>query len=308
MKLMKAFPGGTLLVPMFVSALITTFVPNLFKIGGLTEAIFSGASMSFLLASAVFLSGTLLNLRVIGKVFRRYGILMATRLLVNTIFGILYVKFFGLEGIFGISSIAFIVTLTSMNPTIFLAIMNDYGDEVDKAAFGFLALCSIPVVPMFIYGLTSPTEINFMPLMSTLFPLLIGIIIGNLDKDLAKYLSSGMNYIIFFLGWTVGAGINLLDALKSGLPGILMALLYYLISFVPVFLVEKIILKREGIGAVGMSTIAGLSASIPLMMTTTNPELTPYSSGAAAIVSLCVIISAIVSPSLAKKLHKKNND
>lgn len=93
MKLMKAFPGGTLLVPMFVSALITTFAPNLFKIGGLTEAIFSGASMSFLLASAVFLSGTLLNLKVIGKVFRRYGILMATRLLVNTIFGILYVKF-----------------------------------------------------------------------------------------------------------------------------------------------------------------------------------------------------------------------
>lgn len=38
-----------------------------------------------------------------------------------------------------------------MNPTIFLAIMNDYGDEVDKAAFGFLALCSIPVVPMFTY-------------------------------------------------------------------------------------------------------------------------------------------------------------
>lgn len=86
------------------------------------------------------------------------------------------------------------------------------------------------LVPMFIYGLTSPTEINFMPLMSILFPLLIGIIIGNLDKDLAKYLSSGMNYIIFFLGWTVGAGINLLDALKSGLPGILMVLLYYLIS------------------------------------------------------------------------------
>lgn len=54
-----------------------------------------------------------------------------------------------------------------------------------------------------------------------------------------------------------------------------------------------------------MSTIAGLSASIPLMMTTTNPELTPYSSGAAAIVSLCVIISVIVSPSLAKKLYDK---
>lgn len=73
------------------------FCTNLFKIGGLTEAIFSGASMSFLLASAVFLSGTLLNLKVIGKVFRRYGILMATRLLVNTIFGIFVCKIFWLR-------------------------------------------------------------------------------------------------------------------------------------------------------------------------------------------------------------------
>lgn len=37
LKFMKKFPGGTLLIPMFVSALFYTFAPNLFKIGGVTE-------------------------------------------------------------------------------------------------------------------------------------------------------------------------------------------------------------------------------------------------------------------------------
>lgn len=307
MKLMKSFPGGTLLIPMFISALITTFVPDLFKIGGLTEAIFSGASMNFLLASAVFLSGTLLNFQVLGKVFNRYGILIATRLIVNTVLGVLYVKLFGLNGIFGVSAIAFIATITSLNPTIFLAIMNDYGDDIDRAAFGLLSLVASPVIPMFIYGLTSPTSLDLMPIYSTLIPLVIGVIIGNLDKELAKYLSSGMSYIIFFLGWTVGAGINLLDAVKAGIPGVLMAIMYYLVSFVPVFIVEVVLLKRKGIGAVGMSTIAGLSASIPMMMSSTNKELIEYAPTSAVIVSLCVVISAIVSPALAKKLHKKGN-
>ncbi|MCW6678340.1 2-keto-3-deoxygluconate permease [Anaerococcus sp. NML200574] len=63
-------------------------------------------------------------------------------------------------------------------------------------------------------------------------------------------------------------------------------------------------MKRKGISAVAMSTLAGVSASVPMLMTGSNPELVPYAGSAAAIVSLCVVLSAIISPSLAKKLHK----
>lgn len=41
MKLMKKIPGGTLLVPMMISAIIHTFFPNLFNIGGVTEALWT---------------------------------------------------------------------------------------------------------------------------------------------------------------------------------------------------------------------------------------------------------------------------
>lgn len=304
MKLMKSFPGGTLLVPIFISALITTFVPDLFKIGGLTESIFSGVSMNFLLASAVFLSGTLLNFSVLGHVIKRYGLLILTRLIFNTVFGVIFAKFFGLAGIFGISSISFIVCLTSLNPTIFLAIVNDYGDETDKAAFGILSLVASPVIPMFIYGLTSPTDLDLMPIISTMIPLGVGVLIGNLDKELADFLGSGMSYIIFFLGWTVGASINLLDAFSAGLSGLVMIIFYYLISFVPLFIIERFFMKRKGVSAIAMSTLAGVSASVPMLMAGSNPELVPYAGSAAAIVSLCVVLSAIISPSLAKKLHK----
>ena len=54
-----------------------------------------------------------------------------------------------------------------------------------------------------------------MPIISTLIPLLIGIILGNLDKELGKFLSSGMPFMIFMLGWSIGASINLIDALSA---------------------------------------------------------------------------------------------
>lgn len=305
LKLMKKFPGGTLLIPMLISSIIGTFFPKLFLIGGPTEALFSGQGLNFILGSIVMLSGCSLNLSSIVQVFKRYGIILSARLLFNTIVGILFVKLFGLDGVLGLSAIAFIVAITSMNPSLFLALSQDYGDEVDQNAFGLLAAVSTPIVPMFIYGLISPTPLDFMSLVSIVIPLIIGIVIGNLDKELGAFLTSGMGLIIILLGWSVGAKINLLDATKAGLPGILMVVLYYLLAVLPVFVVERTVLKRKGISSIAISTMAGLSASVPLMMLENNPELIPYSGEAAAVVTLGVIGTAIISPMLINWLDKR---
>ena len=52
--------------------------------------------------------------------------------------------------------------------------------------------------------------------------------------------------MIFALGFSVGHGINLLDAVRAGFSGIVMAILYYILVFVPMFFVERKVLKREG--------------------------------------------------------------
>ncbi|MFZ7333075.1 2-keto-3-deoxygluconate permease [Streptococcus pluranimalium] len=305
MKLMKSIPGGTLLIPMLISAIIHTFSPTFFNIGGLTQAMFSGEAINFILGAAVFLSGCTLKLKTLTQVFKNYGVLLLARFIISTVASLIFIKLFGLDGIWGLSAIAFICTLTSMNPTLFLALMKDYGDESDQAAFGLVAVMALPIIPMFIYGLTSPTPLNFMPILSTLFPLVLGIIIGNLDHDLSQHMAPAMGFIIIMLGWGVGANINLFEAMKAGLPGIMIAILYYLIGALPLILIEKYILKRSGASATALSTVAGLSASIPLLMVVSNPELKDYASQSAAITSLVVVCTAIIAPILCQKFAEK---
>ncbi len=305
MKLMKRFPGGTLLIPMLVAAIINTFLPNAFKIGGFTEAFFTGKSLSFILGAAIFLSGCCLKISTLKGILKRYGLLLFVRLAINAFVSILFFKIFGLKGIFGISAVAFMVTLTSINPTLFLALVRDFGDDVDISAFGFVSMIETPVVPMLIYGLTSPTAIDFMPILSTLLPLIIGIIVGNLDHELGAFLGTGMAFIIFMLGWAVGININILEAFRAGFAGLIMSVIYYIISFVPIYLVERFVQKRRGISSIGLATMAGVSASFPLVMANVHPELKPFTSGASAIVSFGVVITSFISPYLAKLFYKK---
>lgn len=302
MHLMKSIPGGTLLIPMLLAALLNTFCPDVFKIGGITEALFSGNSLNFILGAAVFISGCSLNLQTLPKVMKRYGSLLLFRTFLVICFSLLFNAIFGLPGVLGISSIAFICTLTSINPTLFLALVSDCGDEVDKSAFAFVSLFATPILPIFIYSLTSPASLDFRPLISTLIPLVVGIILGNLDKELGEFLASGMPFMIICLGWSVGTGINLLEAWQAGFSGIIMTILYYVLSFVPLFFFEKIALQRNGISATALSTMAGLSAAVPLILAKINAGLSVYAPNAAAIVTLGLVLSSLISPFLVRRL------
>ncbi|WP_409482538.1 2-keto-3-deoxygluconate permease [Helcococcus ovis] len=290
---------------MIFAAIINTVYPTLFHIGGVTEALLSGNSLEFVLGATIFISGSSLKLNNITIVVKRYGVLLIFRTIICVLLSLLFYKIFGLDVFLGISLIAFIVTLTSINPALFLAIMNDCGDDIDKSSFAFVSLFATPVIPMLIFGLTQPINIDFMPLVSMVVPLVLGVIIGNLDADLGKFLSSGMPFIIFLLGWAVGSKLNLIEAVRAGLSGILMAGLYYIFTTIPVVFVEKKLLKGKGLSSIGVSTIAGISASIPIIMAKNNPLMLKYSTKAAAIVSLGGVITAIISPYLSKRLVKK---
>lgn len=142
-----------------------------------------------------------------------------------------------------------------------------------------------------------------MSIVSLVVPLVLGIVIGNIDKELGSFIATGMLFMIFALGFSVGHGINLLDAVRSVFSGVVMAIFYYILVFVPMFFVERKVFKRAGHSAPDISTIAGLSASVPMLMASNYPKLMAYGPSAIAIVT----ISSIVSPYLSKKLYNKNH-
>lgn len=53
----KKIPAGLLLVPMLLSALVNTFTPGLFNIGGVSEAFFTSAGTNYIIGAICFCSG-----------------------------------------------------------------------------------------------------------------------------------------------------------------------------------------------------------------------------------------------------------
>lgn len=306
LKFMKKIPGGMLLIPMFISALVNTIAPGFFgKFGGITEALLSSKGTNYIVGVFCFCSATMLDIKSLRKVLRKQGTLLGIKIILCFAFSMLFFKVFGINGILGISAIAFTVAICSLNPSMYLALVSDYGEESDKAAFGLTGLLCVPAFPILVLSLSQGGSIDWTPIISTVIPIALGIIIGNLDKDLGKMFSSVLGPLTPLMGWAFGAGINLLDALKAGPQGLLISLIFYVLMVPLILFVELRVLKENGITTFGISSIAGLSVSIPSLLAFSNAQLTPYVASGTAQIAFGVVITSVLTPIFAQQFAKK---
>lgn len=305
LKTIRKIPGGLLLIPMFISAIFNTFLPDLFYIGGLTQALLTSDGLNYVLGAACFFSGTLLDIKRLASVIRKHGVLIIIKTIISIIFGYLFVRIFGIAGIFGISAMAFVAIITSTNPSLYLSLVEEFGTKDDLGAFGLLGMICVPAYPMFIYGLSQGASIDWMPIVSTLIPLVIGVVLGNLDKEFTNFFSPGVAILIPLMGWSFGTSINLVDATKSVAQGLILVVIYYLTMAVPLFFLERKFLKGDGVVALAMSSIAGMSVSVPALIAQTSPEMEPLASAAAAQITLGVVVTSFITPYIIKKFVNK---
>lgn len=309
-RFMKKIPGGLLLVPMFITAIIYTFWPTLFQIGGATQAVFSAQGINYAIGVLLFCSGTGLKLSHLPGVMKKEGILVFAKLVLSFLFGYLFIHFLGMEGIWGISAIAFIAVISSTNPTLFLSLMTDYGDERDRDAFGLLGLIAVPTLPLLIINRSQGTGADWLPIISILFPLLLGVVLGNLDDNFTKFFNPGTAIMTPFFGIALGANINLIKAAQSGLQGIILIVAFYLLTWIPLLFIERKLLHFNGLAATAMSSLAGLSISVPIFVAQAHPELLPLQAAAIAQIALGVILTSAITSLLTKKMagKKRNAD
>lgn len=305
LKSVRKVPGGLLIVPMILSSIINTFFPNIFQIGNPTTALFTNKSTMVLVGLMLFASGTQFNLKKIVDVIKRAGILCVGKLVLSYISGLLVINFFGIEGVFGISAVAIISTITSCNPGLYLALVNDYGDEIDEAAFGFLNLIVVPAVPLMILSSTSGQGIDFKIIIANLFPFILGMILGNLDDDFKRLYAPATGILLPFMGICFGSSINLVVALKSGVSGIILTGVFYLINLLPLLLIDRKVLKRPGYAAIAMASVAGLSISVPSLAAEISNAYTPFINTAVSQIALASVITSIITPMIIKYIIKK---
>lgn len=63
LRTIRRVPGGVLIVPLIVAALIHTFAPGALKIGSFTSAIFSAHGLDAMIGLQLFFIGTKLRVR-----------------------------------------------------------------------------------------------------------------------------------------------------------------------------------------------------------------------------------------------------
>ena len=91
---------------------------------------------------------------------------------------------FGYEGFLGISFLAFVCAVTSANAALYMGIISPFGDKADKASFGIMLICSMPLLPLLFlgfYGEAGFGEAQIMQIISLIIPFVLGMILGNLD-------------------------------------------------------------------------------------------------------------------------------
>ena len=303
----KKVPAGTFLVPMLVSAFLYTFWPNLFQIGGLTEHIFGGGGTNGLIGAICFCSGTGIDVQKIGYALKRQGVLLLAKFGIGAALSLLFISLFGQTGVLGISALAFTIAICSINPAVYLSIMQQYGNEQDTAVYGITGLFSIAAVPMIVYGIASGGAIDWMPVISTIIPMLAGIILGNIDPNFKSFFMPALPALTCLMGWNLGYGLNLIEALNSGFGGIVLTILFSIINGTLV-LVDRLVLRNDGTVGATFMTVAGLSVSTAAILGNIYPDvLDPFVTSAASQVLMAVVITSVITPFIVAKLSNYEN-
>lgn len=305
LNFMKKVPAGMMVIPLLVGSLITTIFPHIFDIGGLTAAVFSSAGTNTLLGAQLFCMGTALQVKDMPKVLKRGGVLLIAKFAIGAGLGILVGKIWGMEGIFGLTTLAIISAVTNSNGSVYLTLMGNYGDEADCGCFPLLALNDGPFFTLVALGASGLADIPFQSLLAAIIPVVAGMILGNLDKGIRELFAPMGTAIIPLIGFALGTGINLSNVIKGGFPGILLGLVTVFVGGGFILLCDKFITRRPGYAAWAVATTAGNAVAVPAAIALVDTAWEPYVATATVQVAASVVVSCILAPIITSLWAKK---
>lgn len=295
-------PGGLMLLPMLLAAVCHTFLPDSVKLGSPAADVFSGKSTMAVVGMMLVLAGIQFQPRSGLAAIKRGGLLVGVKLLIGILGGIAFMRFFGLDGFKGISVLAMVSCITSCNPGLYVALMLQYGDDVDMATFAFLSLIGLPFVPICILGFSAGQGINYMSIVATIMPFLLGVLLGVLDPAIRQFSQKGTSILLPFMGICLGSNINLLSAFYAWQDGLLLFVIFTLSNNLPMLLIDKYVLKQPGYASTAICCVAGLAIVVPQMMAEIDSTYAVYVSTATAQVATVFALSTVFTPWLTKKL------
>ena len=289
---MNKIPGGIMLIPLLLGCALNSFCPDFLQIGGATTGVLT-SSNAFLGAFFVCV-GANLTVSGAGKALKVGAVVTLTKLLASIGVGLLASHLFN-DNLLGLSAVAIISGMSNSNGGMFTVLTKMYGDEADQGAIAVVSLNDGPFFTMIALGAAGMADIPLQALAAALIPLILGIILGNLDPKMKQLLNAAEPVILMFLAVAIGSSMNFSQILEGGLGGIALGLMTLIIGGIITVFFDRIT-GGTGIAGAAISTVAGNAVATPLAVAAADPSIYDAAVIATPQVAAAMIITAILCP------------
>lgn len=294
-KTIDKVPGGLMVIPLLLGAIFNTFFPEVLNIGGFTTAMFSKTGALPILGVFLFCMGSQLSFNAAPKALKKGIILTVVKYAVGVIIGIGVGKMFGAAGVLGLTPLAIIAAMTNSNGGLYVALSGEFGDETDVGAVAVLSINDGPFFTMVALGASGFASIPWQAFVAVALPITLGMIMGNLDPEMRKFLAQGEKLMIPFFAFPLGAGMNLHDVLNAGGSGIILGVMTAVITGFAGFAALAIFRERPLCGLAEGST-AGNAVGTPLAIAAADPALQSIVPVATAQIAASCLVTAFLCP------------
>ena len=221
---------------------------------------------------------------------------------VSVAIGLVAAHFFN-DSMFGLSALAIIAAASNSNGALFGALTKTYGSEADQGAVAIISLNDGPFLTMVAMGTAGLASIPYMMLVASVIPLLVGIILGNLDPKMRKCLSDGGEVTIMVLGFALGANMSLQQVARGGLSGVVLGLITVIIGGVFNIFFDKLT-GGSGIAGAAISSVGGNAVATPAALAAVDSSLAATAAIATPQVAAAVVVTAILCPFMTSWISK----
>lgn len=298
----KRFPGDTIVVPMLIGVILNSFVPKALKIGGFFTSAVTGTGA--LVGIFLFFLGASINIKSTPQAIKKGSVIIFTKVALSIILG-LAVAFFFKDNFLGLSSLAIISAISVANNALYSGIAAEYGNDSDKGAVGVTSLSVGPTVTMIALTSAGLANISIWPIIGSILPLILGLILGSCSPWLKKNLSAGITPSIIVVGFALGCGMSIQQLFKGGLSGILLGLITSVVVGTITILTDKLT-GGSGIAGAAISSTAASGVANPSALAAVDQTYAAIAPVATAQVAASVIITSFLTPAITSYVAKRN--
>jgi 2-keto-3-deoxygluconate permease len=298
-RALERVPGGMMVIPLLCGSLLATFAPGAPRFfGSFTGALFTGALP--ILAVFFVCTGASIDFKATPYILRKGGALLAVKIAIGILLGVIFGRLLGetpvSAGLFaGISTLALVAAMNDTNGGLYMALMGQYGQARDVGAYSVMSLESGAFFTMVTLGVAGLSKFPWPTLVGAVLPLILGMLLGNLDREMREFLSRPIPVLIPFFAFALGANLDLGEVWQAGLLGLCMGLAVVIVTGIPLYFADRLT-GGNGVAGVAAASTAGNAVAVPAIIAGENAAYASAASQATMLVAACVVVTAIVVP------------